>query len=164
MRRDGFTLVELMVVILFLVIAAALLAPAIARSSRQAKVEACAANLAALHKASEAHYGKSAAPPELGKAYWERLQKVQPPLVEARTLACPLADQEGAPAIQYFGPAIDPRSMTVDDPIGCDLEGNHSDHGREGGNVLLRSGRVVNDNHHRDGLWGSAVRQGKCRP
>lgn len=163
--RGGFTLVELMVLIIFLAVVAALLSPALARSSRQDKVEACAANLRTLYKAQEEYYARAGAgAPELGKAYWEKLAKASPPLVQPQALVCPLADLEGAPAIQYLGPSVDPRSMTKDDPIGCDLEANHSDHGHEGGNILMKSGAVLNDNNHNDGPWGAAVRLGQCRP
>lgn len=164
-HRRGFTLVELLMGIVIAAVLIALLTPAIARGSRQSKVEACAANLKAMHQAhSIATAWPSVAAPELGKAYWERLLKASPPLLQPKTLICPLADPETAPDLQYYGPNVDPKAMTTDDPIGCDLESNHSDHGREGGNILLRSGSVVNDNNHLDvGLWGGALRRW-CRP
>jgi len=152
-------------VIVLAAVLIALLTPAIARGSRQSKVEVCAANLKAMHLAQlNGAAASTGAPPELGKAYWERLLKTSPPLLQPKTLICPVADPERAPDLQYYGPNVDPRSMTTDDPIGCDLESNHSDHGREGGNILLRSGSVVNDNNHLDGgLWGGAIRRW-CRP
>ena len=165
-RHAGFTLVEILVVLVFLVVAIALLVPCFARVSRQHRVEACAANLKALHEAAAALYEKPGAPaPELGRAYWEKLAKTTPPLVQPQTLICPLAEREGAPAVQYLGPADDPKSAPPNQPIGCDFLGNHDEHGKEGGNVLLKSGAVVNDNNNNEGgLWGIATHGGKCRP
>ncbi len=165
-HRQGFTLVELLMTIVLAAVVIALLTPAMARGARQSKIEACAANLKAMHEAQSSGYAASTvAAPELGKAYWEKLLKASPPLLQPKTLACPLVHhEEGVPAVQYYGPNVNPKSMTTDDPIGCDLESNHSDHGREGGNILLRSGAVVNDNNHLDGgLWGGALRRW-CRP
>jgi len=161
--QRGVTLVEVLVAVVFVIVVVSLLTPAMARASRQEKVEACAANLKALHAAQLAFYSKEGSAPELGKAYWERLAKASPPLVAARTLICPLADKEEAPPVQYLGPAADPRTLPAGDPIGCDFPGNHSSHGHEGGNILLNSGAVVNDNTLLEGLWGTALNK-KCRP
>ena len=159
----GFTLVEILLVIILLILAAALLTPALARASRQEKVETCAANLKTLHAAQLSFYAKGGPAPELGKSYWERLTKTSPPLVRASTLLCPLVDRAESPSVQYMGPAADPRTLPAGDPIGCDFPGNHSSHGHEGGNILLNSGGVVNDNTLLEGLWGSAINK-KCRP
>ena len=166
MSVGGFTLAELMVVLILLVVVGALLAPCFARASRQKKVEECAAHLTALHVAQDAFYGKPGSPaPELGRAYWEKLSKTAPPLVLSQTLLCPLVEIEGAPSVHYMGPGADPRTVAADIPIGCDFEWNHNEHGHEGGNVLLKSGAVVNDNDvNEGGLWGIATRKGKCRP
>lgn len=150
--------------IVILAVLAALLAPAFARGARQAKVESCAANLRSMHQAQALFYAAASGAPELGQAYWARLTKTSPPLLAPATLQCPLVDLEGAPAIHYYGPNVDPRAMKTDDPIGSDMEPNHSSHGHEGGNILLRSGAVVNDNVLLEGgLWGSAVHHW-CRP
>jgi type II secretory pathway pseudopilin PulG len=159
----GITLAEILVVVVFVIVAVALLTPAMARASRQAKVEACAANLKTLHAAQLSFYVRGGPAPELGKPYWERLAKSSPPLVGAATLLCPLADKEEAPSVQYLGPTADPRTLPAGDPIGCDSPGNHSPHGQEGGNILLNSGAVVNDNTLLEGLWGTAINK-KCRP
>ena len=161
-RAGGFTLAEVLVGIVLVILLIALITPAMARVSRQEKVEACAAHLKALHAAQHSFYSKAATAPELGKAYWENLAKASPPVVEARTLRCPLMDLEGAPAVQYLGPAADPRSVAPADPIGCDLNVNHGRHGHEGGNILLNSGAVVNDNAYEKGLWGTALSK-SCR-
>jgi len=124
---------------------------------------ACAANLKALHAAQLSCYVTGGPAPELGKAYWVKLTKTSPPLVGAATLLCPLADREEATSVQYMGPTADPRTLPAGDPVGCDFAGNHSPHGHEGGNILLNSGAVVNDNTLLEGLWGTAINK-KCRP
>ena len=69
--------------------------------------------------------------------------------------------QSDAPPCHYYGPAGDLSKYDDKDPIGCDMERNHSDDGKQGGNVLLRSGAVTTDH---TGIWGTAMRSGKCRP
>jgi len=76
-----------------------------------------------------------------------------------KVLAC--VTGAGTRRCHYLGPVAEPFKLEAKDPLGCDLEDNHSDDGKEGGNVLLKSGEVVTD---RTGLWNSAARQGKCRP
>ena len=44
---------------------------------------------------------------------------------------------------------------------GCDLERNHSDDAKKGGNILLKNGEVRTDHM---GIWSTAIRSGKCRP
>ena len=77
-RRTGFTLVELLVVIVILGILMALLLPAIARALRRARVLNCANNLSQLWKMENVymaspHGGKMRLyPPETGGAFWLR--------------------------------------------------------------------------------------------
>jgi hypothetical protein len=55
--------------------------------------------------------------------------------------------------------------MEARDPLGCDQEANHSENGREGGNILLKSGSIINDNTlSPEALWTNAARMGKCVP
>lgn len=160
-RLGGFTLIEILVGLVAIAIVVALLVPAFGRVRRQERVVLCAAHLRTLHQASDSYYGKTVATrsTELGIPFWAALAKTTPPLVLPDTLRCPLNQEEGAPVIQYLGPAADPRLMVKDDPIGCDLDWNHSLSGKEGGNVLLRSGAVMNDNpSHPEGIWGTAHR------
>lgn len=163
--RYGFTLVEVLLVVVVLTILLALILPAFGRARRQERVELCAAHLKTLHQAQLSHYARAAvAAPELGGAYWGNLGKTSPPLVQPETLTCPLDSAETPEPIQYLGPAVDPRTQAKDVPIGCDRPVNHSDSGREGGNVLMKSGSVVNDNTVGEaGLWGTAAGRA-CRP
>jgi hypothetical protein len=159
-RRDtGITLVEVAAAVTLAGIVIALLVPVISRSARFQRVLECEGHLHAMYVA------QSKAPPpdatQTGSAYWTRLTQTNPPLLPKETLRCPLSDTAGAPASDYLGPCEDPAKAGAKEPIGCDREYNHSDDGREGGNVLLKSGDVVTD---RSGVWVSAIRQNKCRP
>lgn len=160
MRRNaGVTIVEVAAAVTIVGIIIAILIPIWNRSARFEKVLACQGNLRTLHQASQ----KAPAPraEEFGSAYWVRLTKASPPLVEESALRCPLFHGPDAPACQYLGPSQHPEKIDPKDPLGCDLERNHSDDGKQGGNVLLKSGEVVTDH---TGIWGGATRQGKCRP
>jgi len=159
-RRDGgITLVEVTAGLTIVGIILALLVPAMARSSRIDDVLACRGHLKTLYEAQLK--APAPGPKEYGRAYWERLAKTTPPLVTAESLRCPLNDAPDAPPCHYYGPAGDFSKFTDKDPIGCDMEHNHSDDGKQGGNVLLKSGAVTTDH---TGIWGSATRSGKCRP
>lgn len=159
-RRDaGITIVEVTAAITIVGIVIALLIPAWSRSARFDKVLGCQGHLRALYQAK----GKAAppGPDDFGGAYWVRLTKTSPPLVAADVLRCPLLELPDAPACQYLGPAADPSKFDPKDPLGSDLERNHSSDGKQGGNVLLINGEVVTDH---TGIWGGATRSGKLRP
>jgi hypothetical protein len=158
-REQGITLVGVVAVITILAVVTSLLVPAMLRGSRHQKILACEAHLLALHRAQAA--APPAGPKEFGRVFWTRLTRTTPPLVAADVLRCPFVEAPDAPACQYFGPGGDVAKLEAKEPIGCDLELSHSEDGKEGGNVLLKSGEVVTDH---TGIWGSAVRSGKCRP
>jgi len=155
--EGGITLVEVAAGVTMLGIVVALVLPAIVRSSRFQKVVECQANLHVMYQAQ----AKAPAPKsnQLGIAYWTRLTESTPPLSK-EALRCPVVEALDAPACMYLGPGEDPAKADAKDPIGCDLGSNHSNDGKEGGNVLLKSGEVVTD---RTGIWASAIHYGKCR-
>jgi hypothetical protein len=157
--EGGITLVEVAAGVTLVGIVVALLIPAMSRASRFQRVLECAGHLRTMHGAA------SQAPPpgakEIGSAYWIRLSETTPPLLSKETLRCPLVDSADPAASHYQGPCEDPAKAGQKEPIGCDLEHNHSDDGQEGGNVLLKNGEVLTD---RQGVWLSATRQAKCRP
>lgn len=160
MRRDaGITIVEVAAAVTLVGIVVALLVPAWSRSNRFDQVLACQQNLHTLHKAQLS--APAPGPDQLGGAYWVRLTKTSPPLVDASRLRCPLVHAADAPACQYLGPSRDPAGADAKDPIGSDLQLSHSPDEKQGGNVLLKSGAVVSDH---TGIWGAATRHGKCRP
>lgn len=154
-RARGLTLVEVLVVVIVLLIAAALLLPLGSQAARRDKIARCMGNLKALHAAQAA-----AGPPgpNLGTAYWLRLKD----RVSPETLRCPLVDRPEAPECLYLGPRTDPAELRDVHPIGADAEINHSSNGRQGGNVLLKSGEVQTEKG--DSLFWGDVRSKYCRP
>ncbi len=160
-RRDaGITLVEILAAVTVVAIALALLIPIQAKASRYKNVMECQDHLHALYRA------QANAPPtkdqELGRAYWVRLTKTTPPLATPDVLKCPfVAGVPDAPFCQYLGPGGEVEKLAPKDTIGCDLDVNHSPDRKEGGNLLLKSGEVVNDYQS---LWATTIQTGKCRP
>jgi hypothetical protein len=158
-RQAGVTLVEVAAGVTILGIVIALVVPAMARSSRFKKILVCQGHLRTLYEANLR--GPMPGPKEYGRAYWSRLTLTTPPLVTPDVLRCPFVEAPEAPPCQYFGPAGDVTKLEAKDPLGCDMEISHSEDGKEGGNVLLKSGEVVTDH---TGIWLTAIRVGKCRP
>jgi type II secretory pathway pseudopilin PulG len=165
-RRSGITLVEWMVILVMLGMVASLLVPGFVRMARQRKVEQCVSHLRALHGAQLTLESQAPATPAArGKGYWTRLTQTAPPLVTPDVLTCPLVDPRGTGECHYLGPSGDVSKMEARDPLGCDQDTNHSENGREGGNILLKSGAIINDNTlSPEALWASAVKMGKCVP
>lgn len=152
-RRAGFTLVELLAAGMAVLVAVCLFVPVLTAGSRSARIEDCASRLKTLHQAAASLPGEAPA----GRAYWTRLV---PGKVEAGKLRCPLADEHPLEDSDYLGPAKTEGKFDGEHPLGCDVSTNHSPDGKQGGNVLLRSGRVVTDHTL---LWRSAI-HGDCKP
>ena len=98
---------------------------------------------------------------EVGRAYWVRLTQTKPALLDPSILKCPFVEAPDAPFCQYYGPLGEVAKSDPNDPIGCDLILSHSDDGKQGGNVLLKSGSVVTDH---TGAWAAALSGRKCGP
>ena len=160
-RRDaGITLVDILVAVTVVAIVVALLVPIQQRAARYKTVMECQEHLHAMHRA------QAQAPPEknqeMGRAYWVRLTRLTPPLLTPDALKCPfVGSAPDAPFCQYLGPAGEVDKLAANDPVGCDFDTNHSEDRREGGNLLLKNGEVVNDN---TALWATTVQTAKCRP
>lgn len=152
-RRAGITLVELLAAGMVVLVAACIFVPVLTAGSRRARIEDCASRLKLLYQAAASLPGEAPA----GRAYWTRLS---PSKVAPESLRCPLADEHPLPDSDYLGPAKAEGKLEGDLPLGCDVPSNHSPEGIQGGNVILRSGRVVTDHTN---LWRAAV-HGDCKP
>jgi hypothetical protein len=148
-RCRGITLVEIAALVVVAIAMVAVLLPSLRAGSRHSDVTLCAAHLSTLHQSAQ---GKPDQP--LGRAYWVRLAAGQD------VLRCPLAEHPAFPDTDYLGPARPPSGLKPDEAVGCDAPRNHSRDGKQGGNILTRSGRVVVDH---TGLWADAI-QNACRP
>ncbi len=147
---------ELLVLLGVLAVAVAMAVPAFSRASRHEKVQLCAGNLKGLHSAWSS-LPKPVA--ERGRGFWAAVAKAAPTLVTPRTLQCPFTEHVNPPPVQYLGPSTDPATMGGDGLLGCDEYLNHHPRGREGGNILRKSGRVVTD---AGDLWRKATLEGGC--
>jgi hypothetical protein len=159
-RRDaGITIVEILAAITIIIILISILVTIAIRAGRYQKIMECQGHLHTMFEA------QAKAPPskvqEYGRGYWVRLTQTTPPALTPDVLKCPFVEVEGAPFCQYFGPGGDIVKLEAKDPIGCDMELSHSENGKQGGNLLLKSGEVVTDH---TSLWASTLQTGKCRP
>lgn len=151
MKRFGFTLIELVIVILVLGVLLAFLIPWSTCSHRNARITNCGSNLSQLTK-SMYNYSITKCPVEgsfptgpgyTGGAFWTTLYSTKV-IDDPKVLICPVmaATPANGTNTDYRGPRKDPYVLPASGALGCDKPGNHGSDPKVPMNWVARSGDV----------------------
>lgn len=146
-RRGGFTLVEMLVVIVIIAVLAGLLLPAVAGILDEVRIVNCGNNLKQLYQLANVYATsrKGQWPKGRGEDLWLSFATTNPPLLEEdhlEVLRCPVLGEAFEHGVcDYRGPKDAVTRLRPVDPVAADKAGNHGE--RRGGNVVRRDGSLV---------------------
>lgn len=131
--KKGFTLVELLIVIVIIAILAALLLPAVTKAIEAAKETQCLNNLAQIGRLAELYrknYGGTNynIPEDTGQNWHAKMRSTVVENNDNALFECPLEGSSGDGVIDYRGPAQNPNSAAnyeMKEPIAGDRLNNH---------------------------------------
>lgn len=136
-KKGGFTLVELLIVIVIIAILMALIIPTVMRGLAQAQVTSCNNNLRELHKCVILYmtrFGGSQKlpPPTTGRALWNRVLSDPTDTLGGNQgythalLGCPVLGNKNANG-DYYGPITNAwGARTQESYVGSDRAANHA--------------------------------------
>ena len=111
----GWTLAEILVGIIVIIILITFMVSASARAGRHSRLLVCVDNLKQFHAAQGAYFATGSADTSLrGDDLWLTLTETTPPLLSDTALTCPVSDRPKVYACHYFGPSVDVAAMDPD--------------------------------------------------
>ena len=148
-REIPFTLLKGFVVIIVVAVLLSFVAPLHPPVTKEARLQACDSSISQLWKMMGVYSSTTGNryPHELGGDFWLKLGSTTPPLIDPSMTDlyfCPLLGESGGQGrTDYLGPLSDANELPAGAFIGGDKPGNHDKYWKGSGNVLRKSGDVM---------------------